>query len=401
MGRRRRDRPTRRSGRARVPGPAPALLLPPPLERPEGPVHDALVERLATAGASFWPELLGAAGNAPEPEVLAALWDLVWSGHVTNDGLAPLRAQLGRGRTARRADRRARGPAGCAGSGRPPGAGRWSLVRTGAEADVTPTARAHALAHAAARTPRRRHPRGRARRGHRRRVRRGVSGAARAGGVGQGPARLLRRRARRRAVRAARRGRPAPHPPQPGSRRRATGARGHRSRPALRRGAAVAGATRGRRPDGSAEPPPAPTSCCATARSSRTSSGAAAPSPRSRPTPDWCGALLTLVKDGRLRQIELTHDRRATGARAPPRRGLARRRRPRHPRGLVVRGWPSSSTRRDSAAHRPVDRPRHDEPVRASRGRSRRRARSDRASSSPSIVAPHSSGASRSATTRQ
>jgi ATP-dependent Lhr-like helicase len=54
--------------------------------------------------------------------------------------------------------------------------------------------------------------------------------------------------------------------------------------------------------------------------------------------PDWCGALVTLVKDGRLRQIEITHVDgvpvrehphaeawRAAGARDTP-------------RGLVVRG---------------------------------------------------------------
>jgi ATP-dependent Lhr-like helicase len=120
-----------------------ALLLPPALERPEGPLHDALLERLSSAGASFWPDVLSAAANAPEAEVLAALWDLVWSGHVTNDGLAPLRAQLGRGRTARRPPARPR-PGGLRRAGPPAGAGRWSLVPY---ADVTPTARAHALTH--------------------------------------------------------------------------------------------------------------------------------------------------------------------------------------------------------------------------------------------------------------
>src|SRR4029077_6251124 len=122
-----------------------ALLLPAPLERPEGPVHDALVEFLTTAGASFWPQLLAAAGNAPEPEVLAALWDLVWSGHVTNDGLAPLRAQLGRGRTARRTTARPR-PGGLRRIGPPSGPGPRALGRSGPAADGSPTAQAHALA---------------------------------------------------------------------------------------------------------------------------------------------------------------------------------------------------------------------------------------------------------------
>src|SRR4029079_17912829 len=71
------------------------LLAPPPVERPQGPLLDALRAPRAGAGASFWPELVRAAGTADERAVLAALWDLVWAGEVTNDGLAPLRAVLG------------------------------------------------------------------------------------------------------------------------------------------------------------------------------------------------------------------------------------------------------------------------------------------------------------------
>jgi ATP-dependent helicase Lhr and Lhr-like helicase len=48
-----------------------------------------------------------AAANSPiDPaDVLAALWDLVWAGRVTNDTYAPVRALLGSGRTAHRAKR--------------------------------------------------------------------------------------------------------------------------------------------------------------------------------------------------------------------------------------------------------------------------------------------------------
>ncbi|MGZ6885210.1 MAG: DEAD/DEAH box helicase [Acidimicrobiia bacterium] len=120
------------------------LLLPPPLDPPVGPLHEAIVGHLTAAGASFWPELLAATGNASEAEVLAALWDLVWTGHVTNDGFGALRAQLGRGRSARRAGARPR-PGSLRRIGPPAGSGRWSLVAA-LTRDVTPTARVHGLA---------------------------------------------------------------------------------------------------------------------------------------------------------------------------------------------------------------------------------------------------------------
>ena len=71
-------------------------LVAPPLPEPppEGPPHDALRQHLRERGASFWPELLGAAGISDERVVLAALWDLVWAGEVTNDTIAPMRAFL-------------------------------------------------------------------------------------------------------------------------------------------------------------------------------------------------------------------------------------------------------------------------------------------------------------------
>ncbi len=122
------------------------LLLPPALERPRGPVHDGIVDHLERAGASFWPDVLGAAGNAPEAEVLAALWDLVWAGYVTNDSFAPLRAQLGRGKRRAKTTARPR-PGSLRRIGPPAGAGRWSLLRTESAAlAFTPTERAHALA---------------------------------------------------------------------------------------------------------------------------------------------------------------------------------------------------------------------------------------------------------------
>jgi ATP-dependent helicase Lhr and Lhr-like helicase len=70
------------------------LAGPPPsntkLEPPEGEVHDAIRERL-TAGPDFWIDLLADLEH-PVEELHAALWDLAWSGEVTNDAFAPLRA---------------------------------------------------------------------------------------------------------------------------------------------------------------------------------------------------------------------------------------------------------------------------------------------------------------------
>ena len=60
--------------------------------RPDGALHDALRTVLAERGASFWNQLRAGAPGTADDELLAALWDLVWAGEVTNDSLAPLRA---------------------------------------------------------------------------------------------------------------------------------------------------------------------------------------------------------------------------------------------------------------------------------------------------------------------
>jgi ATP-dependent Lhr-like helicase len=120
------------------------LLAPtPPEERPDGALHDAIRRHLLSSGASFWQELFAASGAADERAVLAALWDLVWSGEVTNDTLAPLRAFVAR---------RPRAPKGKPRPGRlrrigpPAGQGRWSLVAPLLEPAPTPTETAHARA---------------------------------------------------------------------------------------------------------------------------------------------------------------------------------------------------------------------------------------------------------------
>ncbi len=101
------------------------LLGPPGSEAsPEGTAAAAIRAALAER-AVFWPDLLAATALAAE-DVLAALWELVWAGEVTNDSWAPLRAsrryELPRPeRVGRRFTRSRR-------AGASPTQGRWSLA---------------------------------------------------------------------------------------------------------------------------------------------------------------------------------------------------------------------------------------------------------------------------------
>jgi ATP-dependent Lhr-like helicase len=116
-------------------------------------VHGAVLDVLAGGGAFFFRQLADAAGSTDDQELVAALWDLVWAGHISNDTLAPLRTLVGGGgaHRARRGTPRgryapARGPGRPAlptRTGPPTAAGRWSLLPT---RDPDPTRRAHALA---------------------------------------------------------------------------------------------------------------------------------------------------------------------------------------------------------------------------------------------------------------
>jgi ATP-dependent Lhr-like helicase len=97
-----------------------------------------MLTQLSERGASFWQDLVAAAhrsgGRYEDPEVLEALWDLVWAGLVTNDSLAPLRALAERTSAQRGGSGGARSGRGRPRLGRlarigpPAGAGRWSLV---------------------------------------------------------------------------------------------------------------------------------------------------------------------------------------------------------------------------------------------------------------------------------
>jgi ATP-dependent Lhr-like helicase len=113
-----------------------ALLAPTaPEEPPAEPIHARIRQHLAERGASFFREIFSAVSGPTDAAVLDALWDLAWSGEVTNDTLTPLRLRLQRRARTRR-------PAHLTRSGPPEAAGRWSLVLTSAPS----TERSHALA---------------------------------------------------------------------------------------------------------------------------------------------------------------------------------------------------------------------------------------------------------------
>jgi ATP-dependent Lhr-like helicase len=120
------------------------LLLPPRPEPSKGAIHDALREHLARHGASFFGELLEAAGGGLAQSVVDAMWDLAWAGEVTSDTPGALRAFLAR--HAPRAERvRRAGPFRSRRQVPPSAAGRWSRLPLPRRAP-TPTERAKALA---------------------------------------------------------------------------------------------------------------------------------------------------------------------------------------------------------------------------------------------------------------
>jgi len=98
---------------------------------PHEPEHEAILALLRSRGAVFEFEIRAALPASTQDEVKAFLWDLVWSGVVTNDTFVPLRS-LGARRMART------NRAAIAG-------GRWSLLET-PFAKPSETERLHARA---------------------------------------------------------------------------------------------------------------------------------------------------------------------------------------------------------------------------------------------------------------
>ncbi|MGC4805457.1 ATP-dependent helicase [Micromonospora sp. DT233] len=129
---------------------APLLLPAPDDALTRTPLHDAVLDALADGQALFFRSLADRVACTDDAALVAALWDLVWAGHLTNDTLAPLRAALGGGgahrsrpaapRTRYRRPGRVALPSR---SGPPTVAGRWSRLP---ERDLDPTRRAAALA---------------------------------------------------------------------------------------------------------------------------------------------------------------------------------------------------------------------------------------------------------------
>ncbi|MFA1550009.1 ATP-dependent helicase [Actinomadura chokoriensis] len=125
------------------------LLMPEPAEVTLTPVHQAILDALGDGGALFFRTLSDRVNRdvtANDAALVTALWDLVWSGHLTNDTLAPLRAALGSGRPTHRSRTTRRGrPVLPSRTGPPTVAGRWWPLP---ERETTATLRSHALAEA-------------------------------------------------------------------------------------------------------------------------------------------------------------------------------------------------------------------------------------------------------------
>ncbi|MEV6161743.1 DEAD/DEAH box helicase [Streptomyces sp. NPDC052052] len=137
------------------------LLLPPPHPLEPTALHASVLTALTGGYGLFFRQIADQVRatthpDCTDPQLAEAIWDLAWSGRLTNDTLAPLRSLLGSGRTAGSTAHRARrnvprgryGSLGTAGrpasrTGPPTVSGRWSLLPT---TEPDPTHRAHALA---------------------------------------------------------------------------------------------------------------------------------------------------------------------------------------------------------------------------------------------------------------
>ncbi|MGW1107018.1 Lhr family helicase [Streptomyces sp. NPDC002540] len=137
------------------------LLLPPPHPLELSALHESVLTALSGGYGLFFRQISDQVRatthpDCTDPQLADAVWDLAWSGRLTNDTLAPLRSLLGSGRTAGSTAHRAKRsvPRGRYGSltaaarpasrtGPPTVSGRWSLLPV---IEPDPTHRAHALA---------------------------------------------------------------------------------------------------------------------------------------------------------------------------------------------------------------------------------------------------------------
>ena len=128
------------------------LLLAPSGEVTLTPLHEQVLDALDGDQALFFRSLSDRTGSTDDAALVAAVWDLVWAGRLTNDTLSPLRALLGTGRTThagRRGAVRQRSrygrPVMPMRTGPATAAGRWSRLP---EREADATRRTHALAEA-------------------------------------------------------------------------------------------------------------------------------------------------------------------------------------------------------------------------------------------------------------
>ncbi|MFI0481983.1 DEAD/DEAH box helicase [Actinomadura sp. 9N215] len=125
------------------------LLMPEPAEITLTPAHQAVLDALGDGGALFFRTLsdrVNEQHTANDADLVTAVWDLVWAGHLTNDTMAPLRAALGSGRPTHRSRTTRRGrPVLPSRTGPPTVAGRWWPLP---ERESGATLRSHALAEA-------------------------------------------------------------------------------------------------------------------------------------------------------------------------------------------------------------------------------------------------------------
>jgi ATP-dependent Lhr-like helicase len=134
------------------------LTMPPLAELDRDEIHDQVLELLGSGGGFFFRQISDAIGAQDDTRLAEVLWNLVWSGHLTNDTINALRSRLsGRGASHRPRRPAPRGrysrPALAGGlrKGRPAvtrggprhAAGRWSLTP---ERDLDPMRRARAVA---------------------------------------------------------------------------------------------------------------------------------------------------------------------------------------------------------------------------------------------------------------
>ncbi|MBF4561351.1 ATP-dependent helicase [Microbacterium sp. VKM Ac-2870] len=85
----------------------PLTLTLPDDPEPPSALEQRIIDALSTGGAYFAGQLAGMTEATSEQAAIDALWNLTWTGRVTNDTFAPVRALLGGGSQAHRTTRRA------------------------------------------------------------------------------------------------------------------------------------------------------------------------------------------------------------------------------------------------------------------------------------------------------